>query len=517
MAWTFDLPTALPLSAWPTNGGLDPDFFDEVTNPSNLKVAYDGKNLWYVNKWRTKIIVLDFWGPYDFWLGPDVDVNGFFNRHLCPEDDMIRAGNRGPQLRILRIYDFNWLLAGMSELPNHEAPTPTEPLPRGVIKSITYLNNHIYVSCVNGNLFRIPCDLSLPSDFAFNSTLGNAYRVTETFGAELNSDIVGLGTKVFGVSRPPVLDTANVFVTSPNGGYAIDLVGAPDAQEPDAQSLIWYDYAADTTGSTLIPGTKQLTPRRLATAHDCVYVTAYNELCVYKFDSNGGFLSTIPVNRDVENIFNVDGELWVISSNKGALTFPPDEPDGEDKEVSAYMVSKIDANDAVTNVVGFPSGGAGGGTKNVHFGHSGSHIWLLGKDEEFARVSLNNLRAILSDSGIVQGDDFNFGHSQLTYRSSSGPAVFDTINIGERFDGPGSRFVNLWVSPQHSYQWFDGSVFQTINIPRYLVLFQEGGRFAGERPSILAQRLPHAIKYESEFKINNYVAISSGARRYKGD
>lgn len=488
MAWTFDLPSALPITGWPNEAPLVE--FDHTRNPSNLKVAYDGKNLWYVNKWRTHVVVVDFWGPFNFALDDLPDLNGFYNRHLCPEDDLIRAFDRGQQIRVLAVIEIFKLLPGQDQL-NSPAPSP-------VIQSITYLNNEVHVVTLDGKGYRFPCDLSIRTieDLPTNKTY--------TINGENDSDVVGLSTKIFTVGPAPI---PQPFV---------------DDFEPDSQSLIWYDTTTNTNGSTVIPGRKQLTPRRLAVANDCVYVTAYNELNVYKFDVNGSLLATIPVNRDVENIFADGSDVWVISSNKGALTFPATEPDGDARDLSSFMISKIDASNNVTNVVGFPNFGAAGGNSNIHLANSGDHLWLLGKDGQYARIALSNLRAILSDRNVVEGDDFNFSTVQP---SMVGEPIFTVSGTQVTLTGVkttfqaldlATRLVNLWVSPPHTYQWFDGASFQTVNIPKFLVLFQEA-EGAGQRPMILIQRLPAAIKYDSNMKINNYVAISSGARRYKGD
>lgn len=464
MAWTFDLPSCLKIDA------MFGDFY-----PSNLEVAYDGKNLWYVNEQRNGLVILDFWGPYN-----DIN-NGLYIRHLAQEDDEIRVGSRGPDVNVLAYVQFQT---------------------QSAIQSITYMNDSVYVLHEqNGG------EIQISRVFTDLRQVGTSTKFAPRTVS--NDGLVPIITvPVFcRVACSPLNEPVKSDIAGVNGRiFFVD--GTPTTQELEDGQELCSIQVSSVSGSaplvsptrTTVPGRKQRVKRNMAVANDSLYITAFNELNIYKFGSDGSSLSTITVNRDVQNIFTVDNELWVISSNKSELIFGT----GEDaKDVSAYMISKINAADVMTHVVGFPSPGTAV-LENMHFGHDGSNLWIMGLDGNFAKIKTSNLTAFLSDKNVAEGDDFNFEAMQTVYIGGlSNGSYVDTVDIS-------SDLINLWVSPQQTYQWYDGDTFVTVNVPRHLFLFKKG-------ESIMMQRLPGALKYHSEFKTNQYVALSSGPRRYKAD
>jgi hypothetical protein len=66
---------------------------------------------------------------------------------------------------------------------------------------------------------------------------------------------------------------------------------------------------------------------------------------------------------------------------------------------------------------------------------------------------------------------------------------------------------NIFVSPDLTYQYFNGSSFVTVNVPKFLFLIKVD--------SIICVKLPSAFRWEDTYKANQYAAVSTGGLGYK--
>lgn len=472
MAWTFDLPSCLQLR---------PNI-DEGIFTSTVKPVYDGKNIWYVSKDKKNVCIVDFWGPFAN------ETNGEFTRHLQPEDDELRVGGRGPDIQILKVYS-----APITEF----------------IMSLTYMDGAVYALGASGSIYRMFADLRESS-----SSKISVPRGTESVLVDL-------------IDITPICRT--ICVSESKSAPVSQLLGANgrlyfvepllETQiSPDAQSLCWVNIADIVagnplllSGSTVIPGRKQKALRTLTLANDHIFVSAFNELSVYKFDLLGAFVSSIQVNRDIEDVSEFNNEVWVVSSDKSPLIFG----DGEDeREVSSYMVSKISVLDAVTHVVGIPNTSSAV-KPEVSLAITNDDIWAISKNKSFARIKRSNLRAILSDTLVAEGSDYNFESSHKAYLgglSLNSNRYVSNVTIGLKATSTSTNqngLNTLLITPQSTYQWFNGTTFDTIVVPQYLIMMCDD--------KIIVQRLSSAIKWLTTYSLNNYAALSTGPRRYKAD
>ena len=437
MAWSLDNPWVV----------------DVLDNAPDIQPAFDGRYLW-VPQNDCSVVVLDFWGPY-----PELDNDEFTRRHLHEDYDYSAAGAQGPAFRKVGTL----------------IPTPPSGLTAAAPEAIKYYNGAIYYLLRNTN---------------------GSHFIAKTAVTKVNPGVVSVFSSDSVVRRGTSFGFTDIAYSN---GRVYWVSSPPTSQTGTDSQLLWYAPANSSLNSEAayqtLPLRKQFEKRYLAVANDCLYISAFNEMSVLKFNAvTGTYIGEIPVNRDIERLFAVGNDVYVVSSLKAESDL------GE--ELGSFptsMVSKIDDTDTVTPMYGVIHGSDTGNP--VTFALDASHAWFTSANGGYQRTKTSDKKTLISDDTILQTPDMLLSKDFKGFEVVGDAVEFTTDQIG--------KVLNVTITPEQHYEWFNGTTFEEITVPRYLFLICVD--------KVIATALRDALKYENEFQINQYAAVSTGAKSYKGD
>lgn len=278
-----------------------------------------------------------------------------------------------------------------------------------------------------------------------------------TFPVETHSEIVGVNGRIYAVGIHPTTQLTN-----------------------DTQKLYYVDT---TTGAVSlagdVPGRKQQKRRSLVVSNDTLYISGYNTRSVYKFNAlTGAYLTGLTVNRDLEALYRNDNDVYVVSSLKGKVTIG-------DKEYANSMVSQITESDTINHKHGILNGGH-------FFADDGTYIWAVTDAKGLQRTKKSNNATFVDkdNAAIKDSPDYQF----------------------EMVDPVGnviSNIINILVTPSFTYQFFDGSTFQDVTVPKYIHFICED--------KVCSISSVNVLRWENDIELNQYAAISTGGLGYKQD
>lgn len=419
-----------------------------LDNAEGVTPAFDGRHVWVAQN-DGSVIALDFWGPYSDLPNDDASA-----RYKAEEFDFLHATAQGPALRI--------------------KATLTTSLVS--ILGVRYYQDNLYV------LGRSATHLVLCKAAVSNVSPSSA----NTFVAD-ETEQLGLLVDL----------DANSEIAAANG-FLYFVTMAPEDEDllNDHQHLVRVDLSDYSMTQIAIESTKQFEKRFIEVANDTLYVSSFNTLSVLKFNATtGAFISAVAVNRDVDRLLAIGNDIYVVSSLKA-----PSDIDGTLFPTS--MVSKIDTadSDTVTPVYGVAHPSMDFNPVTVAVGEA--HAWFTTATGGYQRTKTSDSVTIVSSEDIVTASDMLFGLSQKGIEvTGNEPAVADISTA--------DPVTFVYITPPTSYEWFNGTTFDEIDVPRYLFLIQAA--------QVVAVMLPNELKFKADFSINQFTAISTGAYSYKGD
>jgi hypothetical protein len=282
-------------------------------------------------------------------------------------------------------------------------------------------------------------------------------QVWAVFPVEMHSEIVGVNGRIYAVGVHPTTQLTNdnqklYYVNTSNAGVSL---------------------AGD------VPGRKQTKRRSLVVANDTLYISGYNTRTVYKFNAvTGDFLTGLTVNRDLEALYRVGSDVYVVSSLKGKVTIG-------DTEYANSMVSQITESDIINHKHGILNGGH-------FFADDGTYIWAVtdAKGLQRTRKSDNKTFVDKDNAAIQNSPDYQF-------------EMLDPV--GNEI----SNIINILVTPSFTYQFYDGSAFQDVTVPKYIHFICED--------KVCSISSVNVLRWENDIELNQYAAISTGGLGYKQD
>lgn len=274
-------------------------------------------------------------------------------------------------------------------------------------------------------------------------------------------------------------------------GYLFFVTDAPEEQTllEGNQYLVRVDLSDYSMTQTAIESTKQLEKRFLAVANDALYVSSFNTLSVKKFNATtGAYISSVAVNRDVERVISDGNDVYVVSSRKGVTSLGP-----------ASMVSKIDTTDADSIEAIFGVNNPSNTLNPVTMACDTGHVWFTNAAGGYQKTRRSDNRTIAIGIG---SSDMQFDFDMKGVKVVANEPVVTELSTEE-------PVTHVFIAPATSYEWFDGTDFVEIDVPAHLFLIQE--------LQIVAVALRNELKFEANFEIGQYTAVSTGAYSYKGD
>lgn len=201
-----------------------------------------------------------------------------------------------------------------------------------------------------------------------------------------------------------------------------------DLDSVDRQSMYYYDFLSGVWSSSIpIPGKKGGT-RVIVDGYDGhIFVTQGNEHAIAKFTTSGTFVASYRVNRGPYHLHATQDKLLYVVSNV-------------DGDLQGGMMSTFNQS---TNL---PSNVASAGGSVKGFGETGNYIWMTGGTARLARLR----------------------KSDQDYRYFNGSSPGFAIITGDYdVDSPTSASTCL-VTPQFTYEKWNGTSFDTITVKPYL-------------------------------------------------
>lgn len=409
----------------------------QIVTPLNGAIApvWDGRYIWTTTT-GGEAVAFDFWGPYR-----DRSNTEFTRWTGDYYYDTNRSDSLGPKLVEAARFQI-----GITPI------------------SLFYYNGWLY-AWNNSKIVKWRSSAGLTTD---------VITVIES-GAGGNSDMVASGDRLFFVSA------------------------APSTQALGDNQRLWS--VSISTGALTdhgaIPGKKQQRKRHLVICNDVLWISSYNTLQVHKFNAvTGAYITSLTVNRDVEQLFRIESDVYVISAltptSFGTTT------------IDSSMVSKINSNDVITHAFGI----VGGGTSVAI---QGGYAWFVNKTGGVQRTLISNNQTYataaptpgtgassppITPLGIdpVTGEDFAISRTAV-----KGSAEINITDI-----------KNILITPTFDYLAVDDTgVLGSATVPAHLVLLKNTG--------IVICRLGSPLYWENSFKINQYAAVSTGGLGYKDD
>lgn len=245
----------------------------------------------------------------------------------------------------------------------------------------------------------------------------------------------------------------------------------------DRQKLYYISTSGGSWGSTAIPGKKQTAVRDIVDGlNNNIIVTAYNEHSIIRFNSyTGAWIDTIRVNRHPYRLHtNQRRSVYIVSDSQASPL--------------AGMVSRL------TQPAGVLSNfAAAGGSMaklwddNFVDDDTSGNLWYMG-----ANVKIGRLKK-----------------SDKDFRYADGGAVGYKITFDDFSPAVSSTFTYSLLTPPITYQRWNGSSFDTINVKPYLF-------FHGSDGYLYGARLTSMVRVNT-ISVLGTAMISSDQQDYYGD
>ncbi len=420
----------------------------------NSPMAFDGKYIWYTRKQgaNTELRVTDFWGPHSSLSTIDNDE---YPRWAEPAVDEITMGIMAPD-GLSKMYNFKqFSLSGKT------------------VKQFSRAEyNVMTVICTDDTWFRY--DLTTYTLInSFSNPKSNATITIPTYYSgpfvDENGDAFTPSSKCIitnTVNRPYAQSNLFMWAVKP----------APSTQTgADTQWLYRYDAVTGAyVGRTEIPGRKQDMVRYLVINGDNIYVGSYNKRGVYVYNLvSGALVAYIEVNRDVEEMFEYGGLVYVSSRNA--------------------LFSQIDTGFVVKDI-------GNAATRNYYW-------------------------ALLTGTTIIPDYEWFKVHPDALNRYDAGATVWEVKTEGgdsvavyynkETRKGGKFRFYDNTVrsvayTPEFTYQYYTDGAFTNVKVPAHLIFVYVGG-------NIGCARFPGIYMGAINKSYGGLMAISTGVQHYKGD
>lgn len=420
----------------------------------NSPMAFDGKFMWTTRMVGTnaEIRIVDFWGPHLSLT--DID-NDEYPRWAEPTVDEITMGIMGPE-GFEKIYGFKtFIVVGKTvrQFSRAEAGVMT------VIFTDDTWNRY-----------------SLSTYALLTSVSNPKTNVTHTPPPLYSGPFLDENGVAFTPSAKCILtNTVNRnYAQSTNFYWTVK--PAPSTQTGnDTQWLYRYSVVDGSyAGKTEIPGRKQDIIRHLSISGDYIYVGSYNNRGVYAFSlGTGALVKYIEVNRDVEEMFEYGGDIFVSSRNA--------------------LFSKITAGFTVTDI-------GNASTRNYYW-------------------------ALLTGTTIIPDYEWFKVHPDALNRYDAGATVWEVktegndsvavyYNKNTRLGGKLRFYDNTVRSvgyvPEFTYQYYTNGSFTTVLVPAHLIFLKSNGLTA-------CVRFPGIYMGAINKSYGGLMAISTGVQHYKGD
>ena len=318
------------------------------------------------------------------------------------------------------------------------------------INSMVYFNGFIYISTAV-SIFKV--DITTGT-----KTLVGNFSVTKSSNLAIHNE------KIFFVEQLPTTQTIQ-----------------------DKQNL-WSMNMSNglTTLHGQIPGKKQTASRDLVVANEILYISAMNTREVHKYNANtGAYLTSIVINRDPEKLYRVDNDVLIVSSMRGKTII-------NEVEYATSMVSQLTQTDTVNHLYGILTAGK-------YMADVGDYVWFVNDSGLLPRTKKIDNKTFLSHG---TGPILKTKNADYCIDDTTEGFSLETVSSIQIKD-----VKNILATPSITYQFYDGSGFQNVNVSRYLFLIKQN--------SVVLVKLPGALKWINNLTINQYTAMSTGGLGYK--
>lgn len=439
--------------------------------PDKTATFFDGKNFWVASS-ESILKVVEFWGPY-------VDLDNTSNtRWQEPEVDLVTIPLLGPKVRVIKTIQPVLFRGSNGGMYVKVSDVPSTVTYEEVPATISHFKDA-------GDFVKLYAKLN-EDDIGFTKILYSKIDY-EPVSVELTRDwLIELGQLVLPEQLPDengVLYTPESPIT--RGGDYWWAVGPTVLGQFGDDRQFLYSYTQSVAiGAPLvyhsrvaIPGRKQFEPRSLAAAYGKMWVTGFNTSSIHGYDLvTGAFFTSVGINRDVSGVYSEAGKLYTLSRN------------GLVHEVSAAL-----------NVV--PVGGQSYWDDLVEdtalpkrkWCDLGSVYWRVSADQK-------SIEKVDKATNLV-----------TKYRVFDDDPE-DDPPADEEFDED-KKVIFVAGSPVMTYEYFDGTAFQTVEVPEHVMV----GCFDGTDYKTETFRLPGFYRGIAKKTASGYTAVSIGPLSYKGD
>lgn len=527
----------------------DPILVQEVFTPNqeilssateqSAPTCFDGKNFWVAST-ETTISVVEFWGPY---ADLDNERNTRWSEH---EVDTLTLPLMGPKLRVLHTLVPTLLVAqdGQIYFSNDDVPSGTSVTTHtGKVSHFKDAGTHVVVftKLSNGDDGFTKFFYSKVTYTVTDVVLPQSKRVE--FGQLTLPDTVPDENGIHFIPESPIVKGGNFWWCV--GPTVLGQFG------DDRQFLYRYTRASDISpmvynSRVAIPGRKQFDPRSLAPAYGRMWVSGFNTSSIHGFDLvTGAFFTSVGINRDVSGVHTEDGKLYTLSRNglvhhvSEALNVTPvggqDYWDDlvEDAALpkrkwcdlgSVYWrvsedsksIEKVDkATGLVTKYRAFDDDVSG-----VVFNDSGSWVAATIVGEDITPIAttktteIDDNKLVITES-LVNPPDVNFTKLSVTQpelkQEDGSVDLVSSMTLPPKQQSTAGKVIFVVASPTMTYQYFDGTAFQTVTVPEHIMIGN------GTTTKTEAYRLPGLYRGTATKTASGYTAISVGPLSYKGD
>lgn len=470
----------------------------------NSPTHFDGRNVWFTSTTSGvhRIYVVEFWGPY---LNLDNTEN---LRWAEPTVDNLTIGSMGPKLVLVATIMINKI----------------------VKQFVRFESGIVTVICSDGNWIRIN---------------ESTYSIIDTVLAPIPNYLAP------GTWAGPFLDengstytsnskwvltetTSRNYLETPNHYFVVRTHPTQQYGSVDLQKIYRYNKSTGAYLGFGYLGSKQTEVRYLAYNAGKVYVSAFNRLGVNVYDDvTGGQLAFINVNRDVEEMFEYGGDIYVSSRNglfsriskDGTVT------DIGNQGVRDYYIAKLGspmAPEVWYNIT----------LDELNKYDAGATSWFVYEDDTLlvlaqAEKEAADAAKVITAANLEANPHGGAGHAaaheadqaaalRVAAADANLAAVIAAGNpkgaqyyrkdtrMGKKFNLYARDIQSVAFVPEFKYEYLINNSLSMVTIPAHLIFLKSNGE-------LNAVRFPGLYKGGINKSYGGLMAISTGQYRYKGD
>lgn len=253
-----------------------------------------------------------------------------------------------------------------------------------------------------------------------------------------------------------------------------------DTTAEDRQYLHFYNIKTRDWGSTAIPTRKSTSRTWIDSPYNgFVYITNFNNVAISKFNAEtGAFVTSIRVNALPTKIHTTPYRNLYVSSYGG-------------------MLSEVDSS---TNAVTHPFSTMADALNGIASTFDNTYFWFINTSNRLTRMKKSDKTAFFTyEPGDVPPP---------TVPTPPNFMIQDDYKL-EVTDFQDTAFDQIMITPQFTYQNWNGSSFDTITVKPYVFIIGSS--------KLMAFRLDRPLYRGNNINVHSQSMISTGVEDYMGE